>query len=52
MLFRPEIITKEILDLLDENVIKKTFSYGTDLELDEVLDSFVNEDINITQDDE
>ena len=52
MLFRPEIITKEILDLLDENIIKKTFSYGTDLELDEVLDSFVNEDINITQDDE
>lgn len=39
MLFKPEVFTKEVLDLLDENIIKKTFSYGTDYDINDEIDS-------------
>ena len=30
MLFKPEVITKEVLEELDEKIIKPMFSYGVD----------------------
>ncbi len=50
MLFKPDIFTKEVLDLLDENIIKKTFSYGTDYDINEDIDSLT--DLEITQENE
>ena len=39
MLFKPEVITKEVLDMLDEKVIKPMFSYGVDDDFDEAADT-------------
>jgi len=44
MLFKPEVITKEVLDLLDENIIKSTFSYGVDEEFDDDPETFESSD--------
>jgi RecA/RadA recombinase len=44
MLFKPEVITKEVLDLLDENIIKPTFSYGVDEEFDDDPETFEDSD--------
>jgi RecA/RadA recombinase len=44
MLFKPEVITKEVLDLLDEKIIKPTFSYGVDEEFDDDPETFEDSD--------
>jgi RecA/RadA recombinase len=44
MLFKPDVITKEVLDLLDENIIKPTFSYGVDEEFDDDPETFEDSD--------
>lgn len=39
MLFKPEVITKEVLDILDEKIIKPMFSYGVDQDFDDAADT-------------
>jgi len=44
MLFKSEVITKEVLDLLDENIIKPTFSYGVDEDFEDEEQNIILED--------
>jgi hypothetical protein len=43
MLFKPEVITKEVLDTLDEKIIKPLFSYGVDEDFDDDTEKILSD---------
>lgn len=43
-LFTPKVITEDVLKLLDQNIIKNKFSYGTDEEFEEDLHQMIEEE--------
>jgi hypothetical protein len=43
MLFKPEVITKEVLDILDEKIIKPLFSYGVDEDFDDDTEKILSD---------